>query len=186
MNYTYDNFVKPYSSNFHLIEIEQDKIKLIDEFIKNIREVKKKENHHQIDSNAFYQRFFTGTLGELALEKFFKIDGIVNWEVGESNSFHKSDLRSLNLNIGIKTVKYGQFPIIFKKSYNDEIIMIRWKNRFVYICGLARKDILNKYQSDELIIDPKLKSRGTKTGFYGFEHLLHFNDLNHLKELVNQ
>ena len=179
----YDNFIKPYSSNFKLIKIDLEDIKKIDRFIKEIKRVKPSENNHKIDNSSLYQRFFTGTLGELALEKFLGVEGIVNWDVGDSKDFHKSDLKRIGLSVGIKTVRYGQFPVIFKKNYNHEIIMIRWQSRYVYVCGLAKKEILNKYQSDDLIVDPKLKERGTKTGFYGFEHLLPINNLENLKQI---
>jgi hypothetical protein len=158
-------------------------IKRIDHFIKDIKLIKPSENHHKSDNSSLYQRFFTGTLGELALEKFLGVDGIVNWDVGDSKDFHKSDLKRIGLSVGIKTVRYGQFPVIFKKNYNHEIIMIRWQSRYVYVCGLAKKEILNKYQSDDLIVDPKLKERGTKTGFYGFEHLLPIGNLDNLKQI---
>jgi len=44
--------------------------------------------------------------------------------------------------------------------------------------------VLNKYQSVDLIRDPKLRNKGTKSAFYGFEHLLHFKDIDELKELI--
>ena len=183
MDYTYENFIKPYSSNFKLVKIEMEDIKKIDNLIKGLRKAKSSEEHHKIDNTSFYQRFFTGTLGELALEKFLGVTGIVNWNVGDSKEFNKSDLKNIGINAGIKTVRYGQFPVVFKKNYNDEIIMIRWQSRYVYICGLANKKILNEYQSDDLIVDPKLKERGTKAGFYGFEHLKIFNNLEELKKI---
>jgi hypothetical protein len=179
--FDYNTHVKPFSSNFSLIKIENDEIKRIDEFIKKIRNEKKNESHHKIDDRSFYQRFFTGTLGELALEKFLGIEGIVDWTVGDSADYNRSDLKKIGLDVGVKTVRYGSFPIIFKKNFKDQIIMIRWKNNYVYICGIAKKNILNQYQSEELIKDSKLRDRGTKTGFYGFEHLIQFKDLNELK-----
>ena len=185
MEINYDNYVKPYSSNFHLVKIEMDKIKLIDDFIKKVKVKKKEEFHHWIDNDDFYQRFFTGILGEVALEQFLGVDNIVNWEVGNSEDFHKYDLSNLNLKVGVKTVKYGQFPIVFKKNFSHEIIMIRWKNRHVYICGLAKKNILDMYQSDDLIINDKLRQRGTKSAFYGFHLLEHFNNLQELSSILN-
>ena len=41
-----------------------------------------------------------------------------------------------------------------------------------YICGLATVEVLNKYQSLDLILSPSLRKRGTKTGFYGFHKLI--------------
>lgn len=181
--FDYNTHVKPFSSNFNLIKIENDDIKKIDQFIKEVRIAKKSEKHHEVDNRSLYQRFFTGTLGELALEKFLGVEGIVDWTVGNSEEYSRSDLKGIGLDIGIKTVRYDSFPIIFKKNFKDQIIMIRWKSNYVYICGLAKRNILNKYQSDELIKDSKLRERGTKTGFYGFEHLVQFKDLDDLKSI---
>jgi len=111
------------------------------------------------------------------------VSGIVDWTVGDSKKYHKPDLRGIGLNFGIKTVDYGLFPVIFKTSYSPEIINISWKNRYVYVCGLASIDVLNEYQSIDLIKDTRLRSRGTKTGFYGFEHLEHFTSLQDLSTI---
>jgi hypothetical protein len=54
----------------------------------------------------------------------------------------------------------------------------------VYICGVATVDVLNKYQSIELIKNSKLKARGTKTGFYGFNKLKKFSTLEDLKTIT--
>lgn len=37
---------------------------------------------------------------------------------------------------------------------------------------MATSNVLNNYQDDDLILDPNLRARGTKTGFYGFEQLV--------------
>jgi hypothetical protein len=184
--FDYSTHVKPFSSNFALMKIENVDIKRIDDFIKRIRSEKKNEDHHKIDDRSFYQRFFTGTLGELALEKFLGIEGIVDWTVGDSVDYSRSDLKRIGLDVGVKTVRYGSFPIIFKKNFKDQIIMIRWKSNYVYICGLAKRNVLNKYQSDELINDNKLRERGIKTGFHGFEHLIQFKNLDELKSISKQ
>lgn len=181
---SYESHVKPFSKDFILIKIEKDQIARIEKFVRELIKVKKLETHHQIDKSSHYKRFYTGTLGEVALENLFGVKGIVDWSIGNSSTYHKPDLKGIGLNVGVKTVEYGLFPIVFKDSYSDEIIMIRWKDNYVYVCGLAKKDILNKYQSFDLIKDEGLKLKGTKTGFYGFEHLNHFKNLKELKLLL--
>jgi hypothetical protein len=170
--YTYNEYVKPFSSTFRLVCLENEDLIKIDSFTKKVINTKKSETHHQSDNSSHYKRFFTGMMGEVALEKYLGIGGIADWTIGDSSYYHKPDLKSIGLNIGIKTVEHGLFPVIFKKSYNAEVIMIRWKERHVYICGVATKEVLNTYQSDELIMDSRLRARGTKTGFYGFGDLL--------------
>ncbi len=181
----YETYVKPYSKDFIRIEISQDEAERIDLFVKAIIQRKAKEVHHKHDNNSHYKRYYTGTLGELALEKYLGVANIVDWTIGDSNDYHAADLRKLKLNVGVKTVDYGSFPLIFKISHSAEIIMIKWEKRHVYICGLASKDILNKYQSINLVNDRRIIERGTKTGFYGFQHLKTFNNIDELKKLLN-
>jgi hypothetical protein len=181
---TYETHAKPFSADFIHIEVSDEDVKKIDEFVKLVIIKKKSESHHQNDKGSHYKRYYTGILGEVAMEKFFGITGIVDWSVGDSEKYYVPDLRNIGLEVGIKTAYYGAFPIVFKKNFLNEIILIRWKDRHIYICGLATVNVLNKYQSDELILDDNLRKRGTKTGFYGFSYLKKFSSLNELKQLL--
>lgn len=176
----YESHVKPFADKFIRIKISRENIKKADEFVKELIKAKSKESHHKIDNDSQYKRFFTGTLGELALEQYFGIEGVVDWHIGDSVKYHSPDLENIGLKIGIKSVNYGLFPVIFVNSYYPEIINIVY-NDYVYICGVATKEILNTYQSIDLIKSKKLKARGTKTGFYGFEQLKTFDNLEELK-----
>ena len=118
----------------------------------------------------------------MAIEKFLGVSGIIDWTIGDSKKYHKPDLGGIGIKMGIKTVDYGLFPIIFKQSYSPEIINISWKNKYVYVCGIASVKVLNDYQSVDLIKDTRLRDKGTKTGFCGFEHLKPLNSLDKLKK----
>lgn len=181
--YTYDEYVKPFVNKFKLIEIDDEYVLKIDGLVDQIIAAKKSENHHIADPNKEKKRFKTGFLGEAALEKLFNIE-IIDWTVGNSNTYHHPDIPGYS--VGIKTVEYGKFPIIFEKNYYPQIICVRSikkpDSNLIAICGLATADVLNTYQDIELIIDPKLKARKTKTGFYGFEHLLPITKLDDIKK----
>jgi hypothetical protein len=86
----------------------------------------------------------------------------------------------------VKTVNFGVFPLVRKHSTHPEIICILWKKKWVYVCGIASADTLNRYQDDKLIIDERLRSRGVKSGFHGFIGLKQFNNINQLKEIINE
>ncbi|WP_062050363.1 hypothetical protein [Bacillus sp. JCM 19034] len=182
---TYDTHVLPYKNQYQKVIIPEEKVLKIRDFVTDLIKVKEKENHHLKDNRSHFKRYFTGMLGEAALEEFLGVTSIIDWSIGESKNFHKPDLQSLGIKAGIKTVEYGLFPVIFKKSYSPEIIMIKVSNHHIVICGLATSHILDKYQSIELIKDSKLRARGTKTGFYGFQHLKTFYDIQSLKEAIN-
>ena len=167
----YKDCIDKYQDNFTQIEVNDDVVSKVKNFVSNIIKIKKNENHHIIDSGMEEKRWTTGYLGECAVEKFIGIK-FVDFSIGDSFKYNVADLKSLGIDCGIKTVEKGKFPIIFKKSYKPEIIVIKESETLFHICGLATKEVLNKYQSTELILSPYLKSRGTKTGFYGFHKLI--------------
>lgn len=166
----YYNCVTKYSKQFKEVLIDKEYLDKITEFAKLIIDRKKTEHHHLLDCNQELKRFTTGLMGEAALEKLLGIK-IIDWTIGDSANHHHPDIP--NYKVGIKTVETGKFPIIFKKNWYSQIICIRSDkiDNLVIICGLATPSVLNEFQSDELIIDPNLRKRGTKTGFWGFHQL---------------
>lgn len=116
---------------------------------------------------------------QAALEKLFGIP-IINWTIGYSGLYHIPDIPGYR--VGIKTVERDKFPIIFKDNSYPQIICIKSTkyNNLIFVCGLATSNVLNNYQDDDLILDPNLRARGTKTGFYGFEQLVPIKSLNDL------
>ena len=134
-------------------------------------EVKSKEAHWKEDKWNARKRLMTGILGEMAVEKYLGKE-FIDWSIGSSAKYNHPDLSALDKNVGIKTVTHGSFPVIPIKNYYPQIIVLfRPTDLGCWICGLAEVDVLNKYQSMDLILSPALKKRNVKTGFYGFEHL---------------
>lgn len=181
MERSYDDYVTRYSDSFTRVVIEPEYISKIKKFVNKIIEAKSKEHHHKIDYHQEEKRFTTGLLGEAALEKLFGIP-IIDWSIGNSNLYHKPDIPGYK--IGIKTVERDKFPIIFKNNWYPQIICIKSTKHanLVFVCGIATIEILNKYQDDDLILDSNLRKRGTKTGFYGFAHLLPLRSLDDLSK----
>ena len=181
----YGSCVKPFSDRFKLITLEDNELEKVNSFVRLVVKEKNKEEHYKSDNNSKFKRFYNGIIGEVAIEKLLGMEGkIIDWSVGNSNTYHKPDLSAIGLKVGIKTVEYGLFPVIFKISYYPEIINIVYKKKYVYVCGIALKDTLNKYQSNSLIKDKNLKKRSTKTGFYGFQHLKQFSSIKELKDIT--
>lgn len=170
MNLIYDYYVTAYSDRFKRVLIDDNKSYQIKMFAKQLAAAKQKEQHHQRDNRSGANRFATGLMGEAAVEKLLGID-IIDWSIGNSENYHIPDIPGYN--VGIKTVEKNRFPIIFKRNDYPQIICIHSDriDNLVFVCGLATPDVLNRYQSDELILDSRLRERGTKTGFFGFEHL---------------
>lgn len=170
MHYTVDKFIYPFLKSFIKIKIKDDYYAKLISLAAKITEKKLSEKEYSSDNSKTMKRFTTGLTGEAALEFLLGLK-IIDWEVGNSSKFANPDIPGYN--VGIKTVEGGKFPIIKKENHYPQIICIVSKNnpQIVYVCGLATPETLNTYQTDDLIIDPKLKEKGTKTGFYGFEFL---------------
>jgi hypothetical protein len=170
--------------NIH-VKIDKTKSKKIKDFVKDVVKIKNNESHHIVDSFNEEKRWYTGFSGEAAIEELLGCN-FIDFSIGDSKSYHVSDLKSIGLDVGVKTVEYGKFPVVFKKSHKPQIIVIKISSLEFYVCGLATVDVLNKYQSDDLILSPMLRKRGTKSGFYGFNKLHKFNNLEELKLMVNK
>ena len=161
------------------MEIPPEKVARIERFVQNIIQEKEKETEYKNDCHKKYKRFYTGTLGEAAIEELLGLD-IIDWEIGHSAKFAEADLRTIGLNVGVKTVEYGSFPVIHKRAKRPEIINVKLSDNQVLVCGFAFRSILDCYQDIELIKSPALRQKGTKTGFYGFDKLVPISTLNSL------
>lgn len=181
MDYLYEDLVTKYSRNFVPVVIPQDTIKKIEWLAVYVMSKKLDEGHHIVDDNKEYKRFYNGFMGEAAVEILLGVN-IIDWSVGDSSKYNHPDIESLN--VGIKTVERGKFPIIFKENKYSQIICIKSDKRddVVFVCGLATPDILNRYQSDTVIWDKKLRDRGVKTGFYGFSALKKVKSVEDIKK----
>lgn len=152
---------------------------ILDDFVKGVMSKKKKEKHHIQDPYNEAKRWRTGMGGELALEIFID-KKFADLSIGNSNDYHVPDLSKLGLTVGIKTVELGKYPVIFKRSEKPEIIILKLDSERYCILGLATVEILNKYQDDDEILSPSLRSRGTKTGFVGLHSLKRFKNYEEL------
>lgn len=179
----YSYLIKSLICDKHTVTLTQNNINKLDEFVKNVMLKKKSESHHIADSFNEAKRWRTGTGGELALGQYIGKE-FVDLSVGDSNDYHVPDLSSIGLNVGIKTVELGKYPIIFKQSEKPEIIIIRLDDEKFCILGLASPEDLNKYQSDDEILSPSLKARGTKTAFTGLYKVKPFSNYEELIKLI--
>lgn len=178
----YRKYVVPYAKGKPYIEVDKEIRDKIIDLTQRIIIAKSIEEHHKHDNKQEFKRFYTGLLGEAALEKLFGID-IIDYSVGSSNYFNIADFHKQGLNIGIKTVEIWKFPIIHKHVKRPEIINVRRDDKTVVCFGLATIEVLKKYQNDNYILSPLLKARGTKTGFYGFSELIPINSYEELVQI---
>jgi hypothetical protein len=155
----------------------------LDRFIKDVIAKKKSESHHKADPYNEAYRWRTGMGGEMALEQYL-CKSFVDFSIGDSEDYHVPDLSKLGLNVGIKTVEHGKYPVIFKRSERPEIIILRLSDDTFGILGLVTPEDLNKHQNDEEILSPALRARGTKTAFVGLHTITPFRDFDELTKLI--
>lgn len=183
MDNLYEDLVARHSKHFIPVKIPKDKVERIKLLVQNIKAVKANEGHHIVDDGNEEKRFFTGLMGEAALEELLGIN-IIEWTFGDSSIYNHPDIKELG--VGIKTVERNKFPVIFKNNRYPQIICIvsdKVEN-VVFVCGLATMDVLNRYQSDLLILSKELYERKTKTGFYGFFKLKRINCVEDIKKYL--
>lgn len=176
----YEDLVVKYAKNFIPVKVPEDKVAAIRLLVDAIVAQKQKEDIHATDHRSESKRFFTGLMGEAALEELLHID-IIEWQAGDSIKYSHPDIKELG--VGIKTVERDKFPIIFKNNKYPQIICIV-SNKIkdvVFVCGLATPAVLNRYQSDRLVLDDRLLARGTKTAFYGFGNLVRIESVEDIK-----
>lgn len=185
----YEKHVRPIidnADNYIEVVVPEKKIERIKKFCKEVVEAKKGEEIHKIDSDGEYQRFYSGTLGEAAIEELLGVE-IIDWNVGESTFFNVADLRPIGLDIGIKTVKNipNSFPQINIPSRRPEIINIRVSDNTVRVMGLASVELLREYTDERLRYGTLYNPQRPKWGFYKFDELQSFNNLEELRNLID-
>lgn len=181
----YLKYVAPFAENRPRIILSDTKREKINNLAKRIIAAKVSESHHKIDSFNELKRFTTGLLGESAMEELLGVE-IVDFSVGDSSVFNIADLNKLGYDIGIKTVEVWKFPIIHKNVKRPEIINVLRDEKTVVCFGYASKRVLEAFQSDVYILSPSLRARGTKTGFYGFQHLIPITCLDDVINAYNK
>lgn len=173
--------VIPYFKQFMKIKLNRIDIEVLEDFATELIK-EKKEEQYKVDNDKLYKRYLNGLKGEKALEKYLNIP-IIDFRIGRNTDFHAPDIRFLNL--GIKTVEYGKYPIIFKENNYSQIINILDTDlENVYICGIANYDMLNTFQNDNYILDKNLRIRNTKTCYTNFKDLVPIVLLkNHIEKM---
>jgi hypothetical protein len=139
--------------------------------------------YNKLDNKNISDRFFTGDFGEYVVGKYFNIN-IMDPTAGSTNMYNIPDLSKLGYNIGVKTSDYFKNTVITIPKYGilyPQIVVIKYGN-IGFIAGLATNDILNKYSSDEYILNKDMVHK--KTGFYGYQYLSPITKLNDIIKII--
>jgi hypothetical protein len=161
--------------DFELEQILNFSKRLVKQKIKG--ELKPSEN-----PKVLLKSYYNGYIGEVALEHFLKMK-FIHWKIREKNEKDMCDLKYLGINVGIKSSKSSDLPVLYPFPKNPEIITVIEPPATVYICGFASKAILNYYIEKNFSYGEAYEKG--KFGFWGFKHLHRFQTFDELENLTN-
>lgn len=179
------------------IDISEEMIKTAEDFSKRIIAEKLKETVHQLDSRNEWKRWMTGVLGEIALETFLEVS-FRDATIGCSKDYNVPDLSPLGLQVGVKSFRVGNFPLVnrSKRTYTGErvkldgqiFIGIAQNLKTAYLFGIAFDDQLfhneNNPHNNRFVKD--VNALGRKIAFTEMDSLYTFQSLTELSELVEK
>ena len=157
----------------------------------------KVEHHERVgDRNSFIKREVTGRLGEMALEILLGIL-FCDWSVGSEEDHSAPDLRPIGIEGGVKSssilVEIPNVPLVPIVPRHPQVITVLRPNLFHYefgdlvsICGVATLKVMMNYSHRDLIRSRVIRKGNWKTGFYGFEYLIPFFNLEELRKIFEQ
>ena len=166
-------------------------------FVQAVIHRKMREKHHQLDSKYEWRRWMTGTLGEMVLEKFLDTH-FRDRSIGHSSRYSIPDLAPLNLRIGVKSFRVGNFPLINRSRTNPDgtrqplegqgFIGISQDLTKAYLFGVAFDEQLfqneQNPENEKYVKDSNALIR--KTAFTDFDQLFFFESIEELRELASQ
>jgi hypothetical protein len=178
------------------IQMTQDDIDMVTEWAGRVYQYKVDHKERVGDRNSFIKREVTGRLGEMALERLLGV-AFCDWSVGSERDNSAPDLRPIGFEGGVKSssilVNIPNVPLVKIYPNCPEVITVLRPNLYhhefgdlVSICGLATREVMMRYSSIDLIRSRVIRDGNWKTGFYGFEHLLPFTNLEELRNLFGQ
>lgn len=183
MNRDYKADVYPVLKRSPFIELNRNDALEIYNFVKAFQKAKSSEHLHRIDDDKELKRYMNGFAAEYALERFLGVK-FMDRTLCDSAKYNEADLRSIGINIGVKCSNINNYPTVFKSPHNAEIITVLNGTK-VYICGVASIKTMLDYSDENLILNDKFRARGVKTGFFGFDQLVPFKNIEELRAIAN-
>lgn len=176
----FDKFARPYLRNKEVLNTKE--LKQIDDFVNRlVPSAMKRKRFQGQDPKWVFNSFYDGMIAEIAIENFTGTK-FISWEIRKEEDLDKSDLFYYGLNIGVKTAKFGNLPLVYKshRIETPEIITIVDLPNTVYVIGYATKPMLKYYQSSEYGYGNVMEYKG---GYWGFHKLYDFKTMDDLKDL---
>ncbi len=178
------NNVLKYKSLFHIIDIPYRDIHLIQKKVINDLKLNNlNQLRDKFEGEQYYKNNLHKCLPILALEKLFT-KRIFDWDNLDLKSI-QSVLTIENTKVYLKLCEYGKTPEVEKDIDGPVIFFVYDDKKEVWICGLAGKETISKFQGKERTIG--IGSRAKRVvEFIGFEHLKNFSSFEELSLIVKE
>jgi hypothetical protein len=187
---TYTEAIEGVLENSHKFILSNDEIVQINAWVIRFVQIKKiQEGFYKNRSiSNLAVSYQNGYQAEVCVEKLLKIK-FIDWGILKKNiqvSEHNfSDLKNIDLDIGIKSSVFGLPALVSINPTTPEIICVRLTDKgitTIYICGYASVDCLKKYSNKN--ISHPADCIGKKMSFFGYKFLQPFESIKDLEELL--
>lgn len=166
---------------------------ILHDFLPRWAKAKMKESRFQMDHGQLVERGQTGFLGEAAIEVLLDTpvldrDRDGKLLVRDSRDFHTSDLCTTGLDVGVKTVEWGKFPVVKRNVRRPQMISFRTGKRSFLVGGFASMKVLREHQTSVYVLNEALRNKRMnngqieKTCFWGFHQLIQIRSLKELRD----
>ena len=166
---------------------------ILHDFLPRWAKAKMKESRFKMDHGRLMERGLTGFLGEAAIEVLLDTpvldrDRDGRLLVRDSRDFYTSDLCTTGLDVGVKTVEWGKFPVIKRNVRRPQMINFRIDALTFLVGGFASMKVLREHQTSVYVINEALRNKRMnngqieKTCFWGFHQLQQVRSLKELRD----
>ena len=170
---TFKECFDPYIKNFVKITLDKEHESKLAGAIsaKLIKRKAKKPPMTEIDLNGF-KKLFLNVAGDVVMEQYLDLDFVDYDDIsfGRKEPFINKILK--NKKIDIVTFNYGNFPLVYDKTYKKTIFICASpeNKKDYYICGLGTPKMIDGYSKKDLVVSDYFKNNG-KSAFYAFYNL---------------
>jgi hypothetical protein len=183
MPITYENSVLPYMERFNVIDLSPQKQNQVATFLRELyRDYLITRNIQQSEKPEMWAYMKLKLAGEAALEQHMGSE-FIQYQPDQYGLYRSKGID--NNAIYTKVFSMDEFPVIYQRNTAPMVFIMHLTKAQFLICGAAGPQKLNSFQ-DVSLVPPSIENRANRTGFYGFDELRQFTDINSLRALFRR
>ena len=118
-----------------------------------------------------YKKLFMQLAGDVVMEQYLDLD-FVDYD-NITSRINEPYINKIlpGKKIDIATFAYGNFPLVYDKTYKKTIFICMSENKKeYYICGMGDPKMIDGFSKKDLVMSDYLRNKG-KSAFYAFYNL---------------